>query len=328
MGERQKGRNDLKLASLRRDRVLGGRARRRRVRAGGRRSAARASRPGRRDPCAAGRRRHRRLPVRSHDRSARAGHPRGAGGQVPPVPYLHRAKPRSSRSRRWALVTFAVLLVAVVPTILELEHHRWFILDYWDFLTQRRLGSFSYFMPPHNAEHWSTLPIIAWRTMYGVVGMHHYWHYQLMIVALHLTAVVLLRLVMRRAGSGRGRRPSPPACCCCSVPDRTTSSTPSRSGSSVPSSSGCRSWCWRTTTAPCGTRDWLGLVAGAAWSTPSPGLGVTMVVVVVSVWMRRWRCVPRWATWRRWRPSTSAVARRGATDRRNRAQPRPSRTSR
>jgi hypothetical protein len=50
----------------------------------------------------------------------------------------------------------------------------------------------------HNG-HWSTLPFVEYRILYGLVGVHHYWPYQLVGVLAQIAAAALLYLVMRRA---------------------------------------------------------------------------------------------------------------------------------
>ncbi len=52
---------------------------------------------------------------------------------------------------------------------------------------------------PHN-EHISVLPILVYRALWHLFGLHSYDPYQLCVIALHLTAAVLLRAVMRRSG--------------------------------------------------------------------------------------------------------------------------------
>jgi MFS family permease len=54
---------------------------------------------------------------------------------------------------------------------------------------------------PHN-EHWSTLPILVYRALWHLVGLHSYVPYQAVVVALHLAAAVLVRRIMRRAAVG------------------------------------------------------------------------------------------------------------------------------
>ncbi len=123
--------------------------------------------------------------------------------------------------------------------------------------------------------------------MYGVVGMHHYWHYQLMMVALHLTAVVLLRLVMRRAGVGPWTATITASLLLlfgAGQDDIVNAFQIGFVGSFV---FGLSQLVLADHDGPWDRRDWLGLVAGAAGLMCS-GLGVTMVVVVgASVWMRR-----------------------------------------
>ncbi len=93
---------------------------------------------------------------------------------------------------------FGAAVAVAFPVILHQGRLQWFFLDDFDFLAVRRLGSWSDLMQPHNG-HWSTLPIIEYRTLYNVVGLNHYWPYQVVAVLGHLTVAVLLYLVMRRA---------------------------------------------------------------------------------------------------------------------------------
>ena len=52
---------------------------------------------------------------------------------------------------------------------------------------------------PHN-EHWVTLPLLAYRAVWNIVGLSRYWPYQVMSVAAHLACAALLRVIMRRSG--------------------------------------------------------------------------------------------------------------------------------
>jgi hypothetical protein len=54
-------------------------------------------------------------------------------------------------------------------------------------------------MAPH-VQHWTTFGVLVFRALWSLVGLRHYWPYQLCLVGLHLAAAVLLRAVMRRAG--------------------------------------------------------------------------------------------------------------------------------
>jgi len=102
------------------------------------------------------------------------------------------------RSARWAAWTFAAVIALAVPVILYQGRNQWFFLDEWDFLADRSAGSFHDLLMPHQ-QHWTTFGILVYRALWQIVGLRHYWPYQLCLVTLHLTAAVLLREVMRRA---------------------------------------------------------------------------------------------------------------------------------
>lgn len=117
------------------------------------------------------------------------------------APPTGTARARSaSPSERWAAVAFGVVVAGAVPLVLRLNRRQWFFLDEWDFLGRRKAGSLHDLLQPHN-EHWSTIPILVYRVLWRTVGLHHYWPYQVPVLAAHLGAAVLLRVVMRRAGA-------------------------------------------------------------------------------------------------------------------------------
>ena len=80
-----------------------------------------------------------------------------------------------------------------------LGRHRWFWIDDWDFVANRSLRHPSDLFDDHYG-HWSTLPIIAFRALWAVVGLRSYLPYLTLAVLLHLAGAVLLRALMRRAG--------------------------------------------------------------------------------------------------------------------------------
>jgi hypothetical protein len=104
-------------------------------------------------------------------------------------------------SVRYAFLVFAAVAAAAIPLILVLGHYLWFPFDDWDFLADRKAGDLGDLLRPHN-EHWSTLPILSYRFLWWSVGLRSYVPYQVLLVMLHVTAAVLLRTVMRRAGVG------------------------------------------------------------------------------------------------------------------------------
>jgi hypothetical protein len=196
---------------------------------------------------------------------------------------------------RFALAVFASVVAAALPLYLVRGREQWFFLDEWDFLADRRATSIHDLFHPHN-EHWSTLPILVYRTLWHVVGINHYWPYQLILIILHLTAAVLLWFVIRRAGVhpwlatvvasvfallGSGRQ------------DIVWAFQIGFTGSLV---CGLAALLLTDHDGPWSTRDWFGIALGLA-GLMSSGVGVTMTVVVsLAILLRRgWRMAARYA---------------------------------
>jgi hypothetical protein len=102
------------------------------------------------------------------------------------------------RYPRVALIVFVLLCVVSFVLAVKWGRDQSFFFDDWDFLTARDATSLDSLLRPHN-EHWTTLPILAYRAMWSLVGLHTYLPYQLMSISLHLVAAGLLRVVMRRS---------------------------------------------------------------------------------------------------------------------------------
>jgi hypothetical protein len=95
-----------------------------------------------------------------------------------------------------------VVGVGLLVQILTLARHArtlWFFGDDWDFLLQRSLRDPVGLFEPHN-EHWSTLPIIAFRLVHAVWGIDSYLPYAMLPILAHAVVVVALYLTLRRAG--------------------------------------------------------------------------------------------------------------------------------
>jgi hypothetical protein len=106
----------------------------------------------------------------------------------------------ADRSAQAALGVFVVAVaVTFVAVLFHLGRHRWFFSDDWNLLADREPGSFQDLFRPNNA-HWSTLGTIAYDVVWRVFGLRSYLPYQAMSVASHLFVVVMVRVVMRRAG--------------------------------------------------------------------------------------------------------------------------------
>ena len=91
---------------------------------------------------------------------------------------------------------------------LAVSSRQWFFADEWDFIAKRSRPPLSQpgrladmLLTPHN-EHWSTLPIIVYRAIFGVVGLRAYWPYLVVLYAFHLALIVLMVRLLRRSGVG------------------------------------------------------------------------------------------------------------------------------
>jgi hypothetical protein len=104
---------------------------------------------------------------------------------------------RSGRSLdRWT-AALAVALLIGLPMLVWLGRGMTFFSDEWAFIESRSLGDPSTWLPPHN-EHWSTVPILLYRTLVETVGLSSYVPYLALVVALHGFVVVLVFVAVRR----------------------------------------------------------------------------------------------------------------------------------
>jgi hypothetical protein len=106
---------------------------------------------------------------------------------------------RRLAAARVALVSFFAVEIAAIPLLLFWGRHWWFWADDWDFLATRTGGNLGDLFRAHY-QHWTTLPVIAYRLLWTAVGLRSYAPYQLLVIGAHLAAAALLRAVMRRAG--------------------------------------------------------------------------------------------------------------------------------
>jgi hypothetical protein len=106
----------------------------------------------------------------------------------------------AARTRQAHLALWVLVAVAGAWLVRE-NWNLWFGGDDWFILLDRRLspgaGQLGIF-EPHN-EHWSTVPILAFHALYAIFGLASYWPYVVLLVAVHLSIVVLLWHVMVRA---------------------------------------------------------------------------------------------------------------------------------
>ena len=89
-------------------------------------------------------------------------------------------------------------LLSISAVLFAVQGRRqWFFQDEWVFLSDRDGGSLHGLFDPHN-EHWTTLPVLAYRALWNVVGVNTYKPYQAMSIGLHLVVATLLVILMRR----------------------------------------------------------------------------------------------------------------------------------
>lgn len=106
-----------------------------------------------------------------------------------------------SSSERIAAVAFGVYLAVALPILIHLGSHYWFMGDEWAFFVGGSITDPAVLFRPIQS-HWSTLPILIYRALYSVFGLHSYLPFQLCVILLHLTLCCLLRAIMRRVGVG------------------------------------------------------------------------------------------------------------------------------
>lgn len=82
-----------------------------------------------------------------------------------------------------------------------LSDRLWFFGDVWDFLLSRGLTGDPELSlwAPHN-EHWSTIPIVAFRSMFSVFGLTSYLPYALMPIVAHVAIWSVMYVLLRRIG--------------------------------------------------------------------------------------------------------------------------------
>jgi len=109
--------------------------------------------------------------------------------------------PSSSRERRHprpnATLALALLMVAAAVMLMYVGRRLTFFYDEWDFILNRRGSSVGSFLDPHNG-HLSLFPVLVYKALFATVGLHHYWPYRLVAVALHLLCAGLLYVLCRR----------------------------------------------------------------------------------------------------------------------------------
>lgn len=192
-------------------------------------------------------------------------------------------------SARLALLAFCVFLAGSFLLLFELGDYQWFHYDEWDFLAGRDGGDIGDLFRPHN-EHWSTLPILAYRAIFAVVGLRAYWPYQVAIFAVHLIAAGLLRVVMRRAGVSPWVATIAAAILVLFGPGEQNIVWAFQLGFVGAFALGLAQLILADHDGPVDRRDWFGLAAGvAALMCAGVGVSMAMVVGMATLLRRGWR---------------------------------------
>src|SRR2546421_3081899 len=93
-------------------------------------------------------------------------------------------------------VALGVLLCIGAILLLYAGRHLTFFFDEWDFILGRRGGSVGTYLDPHNG-HLALFPVVVYKVLFKLVGLRHYFPYQLVLVALHVACCGLLYLLAR-----------------------------------------------------------------------------------------------------------------------------------
>jgi hypothetical protein len=95
----------------------------------------------------------------------------------------------------WPLLIALSLLVS--GWVLYLTSYKTFFYDEWDFIIRNRQWDLNLMLLAHN-EHWTTIPILVWKLLFVLVGIRSYVPYEAALLAVHILAVLLLFMFVRR----------------------------------------------------------------------------------------------------------------------------------
>ena len=200
---------------------------------------------------------------------------------------MERSRAESSRA---AFAVFAVLLAFAVPFVLfRVGSYHWFFRDDFWFLTGRRASSLADWFRPHDT-HWTTVPVLVFRTLWALFGFRSYVPYQATVLCLHLTACALLRIIMRRAGVGPWIATVAAASFVLFGPGEQDIIWAFQIGFTGALTFGLAQLVLMDHDGPVDRRDALGLTAGVL-ALLSSGVGVTMMIVaaIATLGRRGWR---------------------------------------
>ena len=108
---------------------------------------------------------------------------------------------RSDEGARWA---FRLSMAMAMVLYVVVGRRQWFIRDDWAFLLTRTVirdtrGVDDWLFTAQDG-HWMTPPILVYRLIQNLFGLESYWPYLVPVMALHVGAVLLVRILCRRVG--------------------------------------------------------------------------------------------------------------------------------
>jgi hypothetical protein len=104
---------------------------------------------------------------------------------------------RFSGVDRLAGRTFAAVAVAAWAILLWMGRGLSFYSDEWYYIANRSLFDPQTWFPPHG-EHWSTIPIVAYRVLMELFGLRTYMPYLALLVGLHVLVAFGVFVLLRR----------------------------------------------------------------------------------------------------------------------------------
>ena len=104
------------------------------------------------------------------------------------------------QSSRLALAAHVIALAGGFLVLLYCNRDQWFFGDEWDFLAHRGVAGGDYSIWAPHTEHWSTGPILIYRALYSVYGLHTYVPYVVVLLLFHLAVTHFLWRLLRQAG--------------------------------------------------------------------------------------------------------------------------------
>jgi hypothetical protein len=196
--------------------------------------------------------------------------------------------PDAAERGRWAapVAIFGVIELIAAVGIPYIARRAWFFGDEWDFLSTRTAWNLRDLFRPHN-EHWSTLPLLAYRGMWQLFGLRYHTPYLMLDVLLHLALAALLLAILKRCGVRPWLAASAATMFALFGSGYQNFARAFQIGFVGALVFGFAQLLCALDSGPLRRRDWLGLAAGAA-GLMCAGIALPMVVIVgVAAFLQR-----------------------------------------